>query len=383
MSAPVRRLGATYFVYFAIVGIVAPYLPVYLASLDFDYDTVGLLTSIVLGTKVFAPMFWGHLADRSGRYVFWVRMGALAALTISLFLPGARAFFWVAVALFGYSFFWNAILPQMEVITLNALGAARQRYSRIRLWGSVGFIAAVSLIGVALDYLSVALLPWALVVCLASLLLLTFTLPDRTGRGQPVSTRRFLRVALSRTIWPFWIMVFLLQWSFGAYYVFFSLTLERAGYSFATTGMLWSLGVVAEIILFAAMPGLLKRFTLYQLFGMALCLTIIRWSVTGWLTDSPVIITVAQLGHAFSFGVMHACSIEFLHRTFSGKGEGLAQSAYSALSFGLGGAVGATTSGFLFERFGPEVTFSVAALLAGLALLPLLSPLRQRLQSRG
>ncbi len=379
MSAPVVRLSATYLVYFTIVGVVAPYLPVYLKYLGFGYEEVGLLTSIVLGTKVFAPLFWGHLADRSGRFVYWVRLGTLAALALGLFFPFVRHIATVGLVLFGFSFFWNAVLPQLEVITLTALGARRHQYSRIRLWGSIGFIAAVTGIGQLLDITTPMAIPWSVVALLALLAVLAWSLPERTGQGKPAAVRRFRRAALSRSVWPFWVMVFLLQWSFGAYYVFFTLTLEQAGYSFVQNGMLWSLGVVAEIALFTLMPRLLARYTLRQLFGVALVVTVVRWLVIAWYADLPALVTVAQLGHAFSFGIMHACSIEFLHRTFAGKGEGMAQSTYSALSFGLGGAVGATTSGLLYEAGGPALTYSVAAVIAALALATLWSPLRTRL----
>ena len=117
-----------------------------------------------MGTRIIAPNLWGWLADRSGQRLRISRGGALLTLVVFSAAFWIEGFWAWALLIFGFSFFWNAVLPQFEVITLNALGSARHSYSRVRLWGSIGFIAAVVGLGWLFDRVAIdALIPimWA------------------------------------------------------------------------------------------------------------------------------------------------------------------------------------------------------------------------------
>ena len=157
---PYWRLSGYYFFYFAFIGAFSPYFGLYLQSLRFSAWDIGLLMSQMQLMRVFGPNLWGWLADRKGHRLTIVRLASLLALV------GFTAFFWLdrlapmLAAMAVLAFFWSAALPLVEALTFDHLREEGARYSRVRLWGSVGFIVAVLGAGALLDYVPVAGIVW-------------------------------------------------------------------------------------------------------------------------------------------------------------------------------------------------------------------------------
>jgi PPP family 3-phenylpropionic acid transporter len=270
-----------------------------------------------------------------------------------------------------YSFFWNAVLSQFEVVTLSHLHGHFERYSQIRLWGSVGFILAVAGLGYALDLISIAYLPWFLSALLLGIWLSSLLVFEDT-RGAPVEenelTTGLLQIVKKPAVLVFFVSCFLLQLAHGPYYTFYSIYLEGFGYSRSAIGLLWALGVLAEVVLFVFIHHLLVRFSLRSILLVTLAIAVLRWLVIGYLAESILALIVAQLAHAATFGSYHAVAIELVRRHFSGGHQGQGQAIYSGISFGAGGALGALLSGLLWEGSAQETFLfaSFASLLAWL-----------------
>ena len=306
-------------------------------------------------TKIFAPSLWGWLGDRTGQRVRLVRFGAI---TGSLFFAGVfmePGFYGLLLVMLAFTFFWNAILPLYEVITLRSLGESKDKYGKVRLWGSVGFIGAVALVGGLLEYLPIQSLPWLL---LAGIAVSAFLVPAERGERKPPAPRGSLKAIVTHpAVVAFFLMNFLLQVSHGAYYTFFSIHLEHHGYSKLAIGLLWSLGVLAEIGLFLVMHRLTRRLSVRQIALGALTLPMIRWILIAELTDSLAVLIIAQLLHAASYGALHAISVQYVQGFFGKHHHGQGQALYSGLTFGAGGALGAWMSGFLVDGFSTSAAF--------------------------
>jgi PPP family 3-phenylpropionic acid transporter len=160
-----------------------------------------------------------------------------------------------------------------------------------------------------------------------------------------------------------------MQLGHGPYYGFFTLYLSEHGYDNGFIGMLWSVGVIAEVLLFIVMHRMLFKFSLRILLLASLLLTALRWAMTALWVDYPWLLMAIQILHAASFGVFHAVAIQWMHLRFSSQTAGQAQALYSALSFGAGGALGIALSGYAWTAIGGQWVFGVAALLMGFALV--------------
>ena len=262
----------------------------------------------------------------------------------------------------GYSFFWNAILSQFDVVTLSHLGSRYQRYSQIRLWGSLGFIAAVIALGAVFDVLEIQWLPWIVLGLLASLWLSSLCVADaKTEEHEHNDDRRsFMAIVRQPAVLAFVATCFLLQVSHGPYYTFFSVYLEQLNYDRTAIGLLWSLGVLAEVLLFLVMHKLMVRFSLRQIMLASLILAGVRWLLIGFVADQFWVLLFAQCLHAATFGCYHAFAVEFIRRMFTKGTHGQGMAMYSAASYGAGGAVGAVTSGLIWD-ISPQLAFSLAA----------------------
>jgi len=363
-----RRLSGFYFFYFALLGAYIPYWGLYLQGRGFNALEIGYLTGAVMATKVVAPSIWGWLADRTGQRLRIVRLGSLLALACFCGIFIASGFAGLLLVVVAYSFFWNAVLAQFEVITLDHLGTAYNRYSRVRVWGSVGFIGTVLALGLVFDTVAMSWLPLIMALLLAGIWACSLLVSGATGERRPGAAQGLVQVLRTNTVWAFLLVCFLLQVAHGPYYTFFSLYLEGLSYSRVTIGQLWALGVLAEVLLFLVMHRLLPRFGVRRIMIVSLWAAVLRWLLVAYGAESLPVLVFAQCLHAATFGAFHAVSIELIRRNFPAALAGQGQAIYSGISFGAGGAIGAVLSGYLWQQ-NPQFTFLLASMASGLACL--------------
>ncbi len=362
-------MSAYYFLYYALLGVLVPYWSLYLQGRGFTPWEIGILLSVPHITKLGAPNLWGWLADSTGDRRRIIQMGNFCAALIFPAVFIAHGFWAMVLVLAGYSFFWNAVMAQCEALVLSTLGSQSHRYSWIRLWGSVGFVFTVLLLGWWVKAQGVRVIA----VCMGALLVCLWLASVALPRGDVVERRR-------KSPTPLWPMLkqpavlaflaagLLMQFSHGPYYGFFTLYLDNAGVATQWVGVLWTIGVLAEIILFLGMAWLLRRFSVKALLVGSLGLTVLRWGIMGTGTLHGGWLVVAQCLHAASFACYHASAMAWLHGYFPTALAGRAQGVYASFSLGAGWALGATIAGALWEAW-QQYTFWLAAGAAAVALL--------------
>lgn len=361
---PYWRLSSFYFFYFTVVGSLVPFWSLYLHHMGFSLVEIGTLTAIQVSTRLVAPNLWGWIGDRSNKRMFIIRLGALLTLVCyaGVFLrPG----FWgIALVMAGFNFFWNAILPQFEVITLQHLRHNAQHYSRIRLWGSIGFIVAVVGLGWFFERHSVETLPWVVSLFMGLIIAAAMLVSQPAGeRRSGGSFTAFVSQLRNGTVLGFFVLCFLMQVSHGPYYTFYSIFLEGVGYSKIQIGGLWAVGVVAEIGVFLIMHQIISAASVRALAIGCLLLGALRWWLIGAFPDNSTVIVLAQLGHAATFGVFHALAIHLIHRFFTAQASGQGQAFYSAFCYGVGNALGAFLAGLIVDAWGGPMAYYCAAAL--------------------
>lgn len=258
-------------------------------------------------------------------------------------------------------FFWNATLPQFETTTLHHLENKPHQYSSIRLWGSVGFILAVSILGLYLESFSVAHLPVIILILLTGIWLSSLIVPEKAAQHLPISHVSLREIIFRPEVITLILVCFLAQASHGGYYTFYTLFMEAHQYSRTVIGSLWALGVIAEVGVFLIMHRLVPKYGLRKLFLLTFILTTARWLLIAMFIDYLFVAIFAQLLHAASFGIYHAVAIQLFHRYFPGKHAGRGQALYSSLSFGAGGAFGTYISGLAWVHISPESIFYIAS----------------------
>ena len=364
-ALPYWRLSGFYFFYFALLGATAPFFALYFDHLGFSAARIGELVAIPMLMRCVAPNLWGWLGDATGRRLAIVRLGALCTLASFALIFVSQSYAWLALVMALHAFFWHAVLPQFEVITLAHLRDQAARYSRLRLWGSIGFIVTVVGLGQLFERVSLDAYPWALILIMGGIVLGSLWVPNAqpVHREETAAHGGFLAQLRRPGVLAFYVCVALMQLSHGPYYTFISIHLEALGYERGLIGQLWALGVVAEILLFLVIPRLLVRCSLRQVLLASFLLAALRWLLLGNLADHLGVLLFAQVLHAATFGSFHVAAIHFVQRSFGARQQGQGQALYASLS-GVGGALGALYSGYCWTALGPAWTFGLASLAA-------------------
>jgi len=363
------KLSGFYFFYFASVGALFPYWGLFLQSNGYSSSQIANVFAVIMGTKIIAPYIWGWLADRTGKRMQIIRIASLFSIVSFAGIFYSTDYLWLMLCMVGFSFFWNANLPQFEAVTFSHLGENAHRYSSIRLWGSLGFVLLVALLGSLIEQYDVGVLPGVILGLLVFIWFFSFIAPEKPVTSNKVRHGGIWGILSKPAVILFFIICLLLQVSHGPYYAFFSIYLQDNGYSRTLIGQLWALGVLAEVAVFLMMHRMLPRWGASRLLVVALLLTAIRWVLIGHYVESTFIIFLAQLLHAASFGVYHAAAIHLVYVFFPRSMQGRGQALYSSLSFGVGGAVGAYYSGLTWDSLGAALTYDIAAGLAIIGLL--------------
>ncbi len=347
-------IGAFYFFYFVLIGVYIIYLPRMLTRQGFSATEVGIIYAAAPMMRFLLPFFFRRFLSLDDR----VYRGALLTLFTAslLFVSTVHTFgLYLAVNLL-YGAALGAVLPYVDTIALQVI--TRERYGRVRLWGSIGFITIALWLGQVLEtlnqtftYLGAA----SLLTMLTGLYLVRFD----PHRDTPVDRDQERAFSLS-TYWAFWVSAFLLQVSYGGFYNFFTIYETAQGFSQATISYLWSFGVVCEIVMLY-FQGPLLRNHLMGIIKLATLSSVLRWTLLWLWPDHLIIAYVSQSLHAVSFALYYTSTITYVFQLYSQKK--LAQQFYLGITFGLGGSVGAVLAGWIYDS-DPHRLFLFSAITA-------------------
>lgn len=366
VSKQFLRLSTNYFWYFGILGLVVPFLSVFLDGRGFTSLEIGEILAVITATKIVAPSLWAQLADRTGKQLKIVQVGALLSLLSFSFIIWTMSYWPLIFSLAMFSLFWTAILPQIEVMTLNSIRRSAKIYARIRLWGSIGFIVVAMVSGELIERYSTEAFSYIGMIILAGLFISTLlSKQPRVANKTLVDQVSIKAKVLNGNFLLFFFAGLMLQMSFGPYYVFFALYLKSLAYSGFLIGIFIAIGVVAEIGIFVFAAIFFKSFSLKALLSISILFTALRWFLVGHYADNNIALAASQLIHALSFGLYHSASIAFIQKHFNANQQSRAQAIYIGGVYGVGGAVGAYVAGVLWQDgLGAVATFDFAAITA-------------------
>ncbi|OTL81858.1 MFS transporter [Acinetobacter pittii] len=364
------RLGGFYFFYYSIVGTFMPYWNLYLQDQRFNYQEIGVLSSIAIVTRFFAPLVWGWIADKSGRRMLLVRIATWmeSCIWLAIFIV-PNTFQSVALLMLIFSFFQNAILAQFEGVTLFWLGDQKAKlYGKIRKWGSVGFIVGVFTIGAILEIVHISMLPILLLIIASLAFIWSFTIrePDSAPTSQK-HLEPLLPVLKRPTVAAFFAIEFILLFSHAPFYSFYSNFLKSLNFSTTEIGFLWAMGVFAEIFMFSIASKIFQRFSWRSLVIVCLLVTSIRWMLVAVFSHYFIGQLFAQCLHAFSFGLFHLIAMRVIFQNFSAGQQGRGQALYSTM-WGLGVAFGSVLAGHFWKILSGELIFMCASVVVLLGL---------------
>ena len=370
MTPSVRwAFGSFFFLYFAYVGLVSPYASLFFLERGFSVIEIAVLMSMLQITRIVGPFSWGwlsdYLSDRIGIIRFCACLAAVTFLCI-FFLKSYIAFF---IWMFVLHTILSSLMPLGESATVHALfkdNSFDKRYGRLRLWGSIGFIAMVLFAGELFQRKGIELYPIVGTVILTLLALLTFRLHEPKMERRKMIKGELLIVLFNPDVRWFLLSGFFMIFAHAALYVFYSLYLADLGYDKFQIGLFWALGVGAEVIFFYFQSKVLSRLDAAVVLQIAFGIGVFRFILIAFFPVTWVLI-LAQLMHAGTFGAHHSAATKLLQRWFTGPLQARGQALMATVSYGLGGTLGGLVAGWLWDATLPRNVFVMSALACGLA----------------
>jgi len=325
---------------------------------------IGVLLSLTQVMRIFGPNLWGWVADRHQQRAIVLRITAVAAVASFCGVFFGQNFTQFLIVMVAVNLFTSAQGPLSEALMLSEMRGDLTHYGKLRLWGSVGFILTVTLAGPFLDWYGIHLMPWIALAMLALVLLSSLRMQESVHGELHKDAPSVLTLLKQREVIAFFTSTFLMIAAHASLYVFYSLYLAQIGYNNTVIGLMWSLGVVVEIVFFFYQAPIFKRFGVQKLMIASLLIAVVRFLMIGLGAHSLLVLLVAQVLHAATFGVHHSASVVTLQRWFSGPLQARGQALFTSISYGLGGTLGGLILGGFWDSFGSQTVYLVAAIFA-------------------
>ncbi|EMI5492398.1 3-phenylpropionate MFS transporter [Providencia stuartii] len=361
-------LAIDYFTYFLAYSIFLPFWSIWLQGEGIDAEMIGLLLGIGLAARFLGSMFITPMVKDPSKLITALRILAALSLIFAIGFAFGSHWVWLFFVMIGFNLFFSPMVPLGDSLAGTWQKQFPFDYGKIRVWGSIAFIIGSSLMG---HYASVyghqSIMIGLIISCLALLLgamLKPMVMPAGVFKTAGESKITFKQLIADKNIIRFLVCVTLLQGAHAAYYGFASLFWKEAGYSDSVIGNLWSLGVVAEVVVFMLSHKLFRRWSARNLLLLSAVCGIIRWSLMGAFTSLPVLIVV-QILHSGTFTVCHLAAMRFISSRKENEIIPL-QAVYSALAMGGGLAIMTIVAGAIYKRVPDQhgVVFYLMALLA-------------------
>ncbi|NGH10513.1 3-phenylpropionate MFS transporter [Serratia marcescens] len=358
-----RWLALSYFTYFFSYGIFLPFWGVWLKGEGIVPETIGILLGAGLVARFLGSLLIAPRVKDPSHLVSALRLLALLTLAFAVGFCFGNGWGWLMLVIAGFNLFFSPLVPLTDALAATWQKQIRMDYGRVRLWGSLAFVIGSALTGqlVAVWGHNAILysLIFSVLAMLLGMLLKPSVMPQGEARTHGGAERSLWALLKEGPVWRFLLCVTLLQGAHAGYYSFGSIYWQEAGYSASTIGYLWSLGVVAEVIIFASSNVLFRRWNARNLLLLSACCGVLRWSLMAYSTELGWLLLI-QILHCGTFTVCHLAAMRFIAAR-QGQEVIRLQAVYSALAMGGGIAVMTVIAGFLFEHWQGGVFWVMAA----------------------
>ena len=367
---PAIAARLSYLALFAAVGASFPYLGVFYQDRGLDLGQIGLMTALGAAAGLVAAPVWGAMADRFAGSPFIITVAAVvsAAGAVGLVLVDGIGPMVVALAILSIAF--AGIAPTLDARALETVSSDRDRYGRLRAWGSAAFIVTVFVTGAVIERAGVASMFTIYVGALLALAVVSIplrgsrsriTLPRLSGIGVVLRHRpiaRFLPAVLL-----VWSAAMSINW-------YFSIHLITLGAPGELVGSAWAIGALVEIPIMSAYPWLAARVGGGRLLLIGAAIFALRVIVLAVVTN-PVAAAATMALHGAAFALVLVGGVTFVSRHAPEATAATAQGVLSATVYSIAMIIGPGIGSWVAESVGISALFALG-IVASVAGVPAL-----------
>ncbi len=360
-------IRALYFFLFAGNGIFFTYINVYYRSIGLSGVQIGLINTLAPLIGIFGSTLWGLLSDRFGRTRLLLGIAAAGAAIGALGISAVQTFIWILPLAAVSSLFANTLGPLVDSVNFAALGEQRERYSRQRIFGTVGFILTSSTVGLLFERTGLRFM-----FILYPLTLGLFILMLSGLKAQSVHLNRSLfsgvQAFLRQPAWVVFTLSVIVQFIGNNGFInFLSITLYEMGASDWLVGFAWSAAAISELPVMFFGAWMIRRWGASRLVPVAMAFYLLRIFLYA-VMPNPAWALGVNLLHSVTYGVFWIAGVTYAYELAPAEYKATSQGLFVA-SINLAAVIGSPLSGWLYDNVGrsgmflTQVGFSFAALV--------------------
>lgn len=363
-----NQFKAFYFLFFAALAAVAPFLALYYEELGMSGRQIGVLTAISPLISIFAAALWGGLADATRQHRRLLALATAGAIVSILVLRTVSSFAALALVIASFAFFMSPINPLVDNSAVAMLGDRRNRYGRLRLWGSLGWGLSAPLIGRLVEEVGLrwSFVSYSLIMALTLVVILRLPISETSIGGS--FWRGFRQLMASRRWILFLVIVFVAGLGMGVVNNYLFLFMNQLGASASVMGLALTVATISELTVFVFSERMLNRWGTGRMLALSIVAMVLRLLAYSVIT-APGAVLAVQLLHGFTFAALWTAGVAYANRVAPPGLGATAQGVFTGVSMGLATAAGALIGGVLYQDLGAAAMFRWTAIGIALCLL--------------
>lgn len=365
---PQNLLRGFNFLYFGLLAIFIPFLPVYLAEQGLTPGQIGLIVGTGGFVTIITQPLWGMISDKTKtiRKVLLILM-AFSSIIGYLLYDSSSYFLLVLFAMLLY-FFLMPIDPLTESLNFTIAEKSRISYGSIRTYGALGYAVVSLLTGYVMSYFGAHSLAILFVGIGVISFIVIWKMPDAPVSGKPVTLGSLKHFLSNKETLLFLLLVFICSIPARMNDTFLGVYITELGGSTGLVGQAWFLAGSSEIVVFALSFWWLRKGKELLIITIATTFYFIRFFLSAWIVD-PHILAYLQVMQLLTFPIFYSAAIQYLYRIVPVEWRATGQTVLALLFFGVSGILASYVGGAVYGGFGGKVLYLFIASLSFLGVL--------------
>lgn len=367
MNAPTLLRGFN-FLYFALLAMFIPFLPVYLGEQGLNPAQIGFIIGTGGFVTIIAQPLWGMISDktRTIRKVLLVLL--LCSAVTGYFLFDSSSYVGLILFAMLLYFFLMPIDPLAESLNFRISEAAGISYGSIRTYGALGYGVMALLTGYVLSYFGSQGMAILFVAISLTSFIVSWFMPDAPVTGKPVTLDSLKLFLSNKETLLFLVLIFISSVPARMNDTFLGVYIRELGGSPELVGQSFFIAAMSEIIVFALSFWWLRKGKELIIISISGAFYFLRFFISAWITD-PHMLAYLQILQILTFPVFYSAAIQYLYRIVPEEWRATGQTVLALLFFGVSGILASYAGGALYEAFGGKALYLTISVMSFIGML--------------
>ncbi|UNK17357.1 MFS transporter [Paenibacillus sp. N3/727] len=361
-------LRAFNFLYFALLAIFIPFLPVYLAEQGLNPAQIGFIVGSGGIITIFAQPLWGMISDRTKTVRKVLLLLLICSSVIGYLLYASSSYSILIIFAMLLYFFLMPIDPLTESLNFRVSEAAGISYGSIRTYGALGYGVMALCSGYFMSYMGAHSLAYLFAGIGLVGFIIIIGMPDAPVTGKPVTLSSLKKFLSNKETLLFLVLVFISSVPARMNDTFLGVYIKELGGSSELVGQAWFIAAGSEIAIFALSFWWLRKGKELIIITIAGAFYFLRFFISAWVTD-PYVLAYLQVLQLFTFPIFYSAAIQYLYQIVPEEWRATGQTVLALLFFGVSGIIASYVGGAIYNAFGGQTLYLSVSVMSFIGML--------------